>query len=334
MSLRYQVLGQPGRDNALLAWVDTGQAVYRVLFDCGEECLREVAVAEIKAINAVFFSHFHVDHIAGFDSFFRHHYAPAPDPMPLFGPAGAAAILQHRFQGFTWNLVADWPGEFHVTEVTATGLTTRRFLTGESFARAHEVASEPFRRVLWDRAEVQVEACLLDHGTPCLAYLLREKPRQNIDLTSLSRLGLVPGPWLKIVKDEKVPGDATVEAGGQTWRVGDLRQRLLVGRPGSSLAYLTDFCLEGRAEEELVDMIRGCDVMICENNYRTRDRELARKNFHLVSEQVGHLAAQVKPGKLILFHLSDRYPREEWQELLMEVREWFAETYFPDGWIS
>jgi ribonuclease Z len=71
MSISYQVLGEPGSDNAVMATVNTGQSQHRLLLDCGEGCLREVPRADIQSIEAVFFSHFHVDHVAGFDGFFR-----------------------------------------------------------------------------------------------------------------------------------------------------------------------------------------------------------------------------------------------------------------------
>src|SRR5690349_18809029 len=38
MSLPFQVLGGPTRDNALFVRVETGQAIHRLLFDCGEAC--------------------------------------------------------------------------------------------------------------------------------------------------------------------------------------------------------------------------------------------------------------------------------------------------------
>lgn len=71
MALTFRVLGEPGRDNAAFVSIDSGQRVDRLLFDCGDGCLDVLAVAEIQAIEHVFFSHFHMDHISGFDSFFR-----------------------------------------------------------------------------------------------------------------------------------------------------------------------------------------------------------------------------------------------------------------------
>jgi ribonuclease Z len=45
MTLSFQVLGDAGRDNALLVKVDSGQAVSRLLFDCGDGCLSRLPFA-------------------------------------------------------------------------------------------------------------------------------------------------------------------------------------------------------------------------------------------------------------------------------------------------
>ena len=71
MTIHYRILGEPGRDNALLVTVDSGQSQHRLLFDCGEECLSDVAVSHTQDVEGLFFSHFHIDHIAGFDRFLR-----------------------------------------------------------------------------------------------------------------------------------------------------------------------------------------------------------------------------------------------------------------------
>jgi ribonuclease Z len=55
MAINYQVLGEPGRDNALLVTVDSGQSQHRLLFDCGEGCLSKIPISQIQAIEAAFF---------------------------------------------------------------------------------------------------------------------------------------------------------------------------------------------------------------------------------------------------------------------------------------
>ena len=52
---------------ALYVEINSGQSIHRLIFDCGEACLRDLPVPHIQAIEGLFFSHFHIDHVAGFD---------------------------------------------------------------------------------------------------------------------------------------------------------------------------------------------------------------------------------------------------------------------------
>jgi len=232
----YQVLGQPGRDNALYVEVNTGQAIHRLLFDCGEGCLRDLSVAQIQQIDALLFSHFHIDHVAGFDSLLRSNYDRPDRPVRIFGPPGAAEVLQHRLRGATWNLVQGSPGEFLITEIHSQRMITFRFLTCEAFALAHLIDEVPSAGIVVDEPDYRIEARLMDHGVPCAAYCVREKPRSNVNTDALAQLGLVPGPWLKTANDPATAPDTEIQVGGASYRVGQLRQRLLVTTPGESIA--------------------------------------------------------------------------------------------------
>ena len=332
MSISYQILGQPGRDNALFVEINSGQSIHRLQFDCGEACLRDLPVSQIQTIDGLLFSHFHIDHVAGFDSFLRSNYDRGDRPVCVWGPAGATEIIHHRLQGVTWNLVEGEPGEFVVTDIHADRLVSSGFLACERFATAHARGEKPFSGVVLDHAEFSVTACLMDHGTPSAAYCVREKPRSNIDTTMLTGLGLAPGAWVKRVKDPAADPQEQLQIGGKPFRIGELREQLLVTTPGESIAYLTDFRLDALSEERLVAMLAGCTTIVCENNFRNAERESAERTWHIVSADVARLAARVKPQKLILFHLSDRYTLAEWQEQLEDVRAVFAETYFPETW--
>ena len=86
MTIKANVLGAPGRDNSVYVEVDSGQSITRLLFDCGYGCIDSLAVSDIQSIDAVFFSHFHMDHISGFDALFRHNYNRDDQPFLCIGP--------------------------------------------------------------------------------------------------------------------------------------------------------------------------------------------------------------------------------------------------------
>ena len=333
MSISYDVLGEPGRDNALLASVNTGQSQHRLLFDCGEACLNGVSRADIQTIEVLFFSHFHIDHIAGFDSFFRSNWYRSDGPVRIFGPEGTRRIIHHRMRGYTWNLVGGQTGEVHVTELKGEELHTSRYLACEGFEQERELDQQRFGGLAYRGNGFRVEARALHHGTTSLAYVVREDDRSNIDMEALNNAGWRSGPWLKQVKDSSIPAEQEVAIDGANHKLRDLRERLLVWQPGDSLAYLTDFCLESQqSEDALVEFLKGCKVLICENNFRDADAVLSRNSFHMTSSDVGRLAARVDPERLVLFHVSDRYTEEEWNEQLAEVREQFDRVEFPTRW--
>ncbi len=331
MTISWQLLGDPGRDNALLARVDSGQGVERLLFDCGEGCLSALSHAEILAINHLFFSHLHMDHLGGFDSLFRRTYNRLSPPNRIWGPPETTRILHHRFQGFLYNLHHRQTGTWRVTDIFPDCQKTARFELSEAFEILHEEETAAKGSLVLETERYTVEAFALDHNTPSLGYLLREKPRWNVDPARMQAMGLPPGAWVKALKDP-LSGQTELEIAGRRYDLTALREALLIETPGDSLAYLTDFRMDTQTRESLAERLKGCQTVVCESQYRHADRELAAKNYHLTATDAAQLALEAEVGALILFHLSDRYTRAERQELLREAQAIFPNTRFPDHW--
>jgi len=330
--IRYEVLGPPGGDNALLVTVDTGQAMHRLLFDCGEGCLSNTPAAHVQTLYGVFFSHFHVDHIAGFDAFLRLNFYREANFAQLYGPPGAADVLQHRLQGYTWNLVQGSPGEIHVHEIGGAAVTSYAMKTGEGFATRHALGERPFDSVVLDTADYTVQACPLPHGIASMSYRVNEKPSRNMNLKAVQQLGLRPGAWMQSVKNPGISDNQQVEIEGATHNVGSLREQLLTITPGDSIAYLTDFRLDDQSRPRLLEMIAGCRVLVCENQYCNADEELAARNFHMVSADAGRLAADAGAEQLVVFHVSPRYTPAGWAAQLAEVAAVFPAAAYPPHW--
>ncbi len=332
MSITFEILGNAGKDNAALVRIDTGQSLERLLFDCGERCLDGLALSEVQAIDHLLFSHLHMDHVAGFDSFFRATYDRTGRPNRIWGPPETIRIMQHRFRGFLWNLVAGHPASWEVGDIHPGQIERARFLTAEQFAQAHPLPPLPSASLI-DTPALRVDALQLDHHTPSMAYIVREKPRQRIDPVWLAELGLRPGPWLQLVKAPPSPEDPpTVLIEDAPHDLAALRAALLIEAPGEALAYLTDFLLDDAALARLTPALRGCTTVICESQYRHEDLELARRHYHITASQAADLARRAEVGELVLFHVSDRYQREGWRGLLAEARAIFPNTRFAHHW--
>jgi len=54
--------------------------------------------------------------------------------------------------------------------------------------------------------------------------------------------------------------------------------------------------------------------------------------MHMAADEVASVAAVAGVGRLVLFHVSDRYQPDGWRELLAEARAIFPNTSFPEGW--
>jgi ribonuclease Z len=331
MSITFDILGMPGRDNALLVRIDSGQSIERLLFDCGDGCLNSVPFSEIQAIDDLFFSHLHMDHVGGFDYFFRCVFNRDSKPNRIWGPPDTGRILHHRFQGFLWNLYAEMSGTWRVTDIFADATSATRFELSEAFATAHDEERAAEQRYLVDRLSYVVEAHTMDHRTPTIAYVVREKPRSNVNVNRLSEMGLRPGPWMKQVKDQSDKTES-ISINGVSYSLSALRESLIVETPGDSVAYLTDFLLDEDAITRLAVVLNGCKTIVCEGQYRHSDLELAQRNFHMTTALSGELARRAEVGNLVLFHLSDRYEQNEWIEMLLEAREQFPATAYPPHW--
>ncbi|HEY1186157.1 MAG TPA: MBL fold metallo-hydrolase [Gemmata sp.] len=334
MPLTFEVLGAPQCDNALFVKVDTGQSQTRLLFDCGDGCPHQLGPSEVREIDHLCFSHLHMDHISGFDLFFRTNFDRTTKENRIWVPHGSAEIIQNRFRGFMWNLVDEkQPGEWFVSEIAPDALRTTRYLAKEAFRTAHVHAERPRpARTITAGDGFVLEALLLDHGTPSVGYLVREHDRVNIDTAQLAARGFKPGAWLKRLRGAPARPGETVDVDGTTHELAPLQRALLVKTPGASIAYLTDFRLTPGTAGLLVEWLHGVSTVVCESQYRAADAALADRVMHSTVEEVASMASRAGIGRLILFHFSDRYDASGRAEMLRDARATFPGATVPDGW--
>jgi ribonuclease Z len=334
MSIEHKLLGLPGRDNALFARIHTRNSIHRLLFDSGDGCLSDLELAEVQLIDHLFFSHLHMDHVGGFDSFFRCTFNRDTKPNIIWGPPQTAEIIHHRFQGYIWNLTKLLVATWYINDVYPDHIETYRCEASESFAHLYHVGTIPFiDGFLLKEPLYTVKAIHMDHFIPSLAYVVQERMRYNVEIERMAAMGLHPGIWLKTLKDvygENQP--ETIDVEGTIFNLAELRASLLRATPGESIAYLTDFLLDDSAAERLVPFLQGCTTIVCECQYRDSDSELAQRNHHMHPAVVAELAKKSQVGQLILFHVSERYRPPEWIEMLDSARVIFPSTSFPDHW--
>ncbi len=275
-----------------------------------------------------------MDHVAGFDHYFRLNFDRTAKANVVWVPHGSAEVIHHRFRGFMWNLVDEkQTGEWLVHEIAPATVSTAKHLTKEGFRTAHALADRPRTgsRII-DGDGFGVDALLLDHGTPSVGYIVRESARVNVDTAKLSALGFKPGPWVKRLRGPVATVGETLAIMDTEHLLAALQAELLVTTPGDSIAYLTDFRMTPATSDRLAEVLHGVNTVVCESQYRGTDVELADKVMHSTADEVATMAAKAGIGKLILFHFSDRYDANARREILAEAQAIFPNTTMPDGW--
>ncbi|TDE86077.1 MBL fold metallo-hydrolase [Deinococcus sp. S9] len=329
--LKVQVLGRPAADNALWVTANSGQGQTRLLLDCGEDTLDGLPLAELQAIDHLLFSHLHMDHVAGFDRFFRANFDRTTRPNHIWGPPGTARILWHRFQGCWWNYAPALHATWHVHDVDGGEVRTFRFEAREAFERMHEEGASPLSGPLLITPEASVEALPLKHHGLSLGYVVREPERVAVDPAQLGALGLKPGPWLAQLK---AGARGRLDVHGTPFAAEDLAARLLRRQTGQSVAYLTDFLLDGAEQNRLAPRLAGVDTLYAEAQYAPEEAALAARHQHTTVTQVAALARAAGVRELYLLHLSRRYGQGRWPELLAAAQSLFPHTRFPAGWLD
>ena len=328
--LRARVLGKPGWDNAIFVTADSGQGLVRLLFDCGGATLDGVPFSKLMQVDHLFFSHLHMDHVAGFDAFFRVNFERTSRENHIWGPPGTARIMAHRFGGYWWNHAPDIHATWFVHEVHAGQLVSFRFEAHEAFEVVHDAGTRPHDDgVILETPQVSVQAVALQHQGVSLGFVLREPPRVNVNTARLSALGLRGGPWLTQLKNG-IKNELDVN--GKTYTAQEL-QPLLDVEEGDSAAYFTDFLLTDAERERLAPLLAGVRTLFMEAQYAPEDAELALKNHHTTVQQGATLAAQAGVQQLVFLHLSRRYDAADWARMLKAAQDIFPTARFPDGWV-
>ncbi|HLB08054.1 MAG TPA: ribonuclease Z [Gemmatimonadaceae bacterium] len=291
MSLAVRFLGTSAarptveRNVSSVAVIREGETL---LFDCGEGTQRQMMRYGISfALNDVFITHFHGDHIIGVIGLFRTLALQGrTEPMRMYGPRGAARVLKGAAQ-FGVDRVG-FPVE--ISEVAPGERIAREGYAIIPFATAHS-------------------------GELSLGYTIAEEDRKGrFDPDRARALGIPEGPlWGKIHKGESV----TLDDG----RV--IEPHVLVGprRSGRAVAISGDT----RPSEATVEAARGADLLIHEATFADEEAGRAAETGHSTAREAARVAVAAGVRRLALTHFSARYSRDP-GELLREAREVFEEV--------
>lgn len=300
------VNGQTG-DPALFVDIFAHNSEKRaLLFDCG--ALTNLSPSEILRITDVFVTHTHIDHFIGFDHLLRLHVGRGKR-IRVHGPQGITGCVRGKLSGYTWNLVKRQRLVFEVREWDGTRLRASEFWCRNRFRPGGQRYIEK-PECLFEDEMIQVRAKILDHKIPSLGFSVTEPYFYSIDPVQLEALGKRPGPWLNQLKrwarrGRDPSGSITVD--GERLQAAPLAEKLLIVRPGRTLAYVADALGSRDNREKIVELARGADILFCEGAFLHEDRERADETCHLTARTAGDLARSAGVARLVVFHFSPKY---------------------------
>ncbi|RLB42990.1 MAG: ribonuclease Z [Deltaproteobacteria bacterium] len=293
-----------------------------ILFDLGD--LHPLSSRDLLKITHVFVTHTHMDHFIGFDVLLRH-FLGRHKTLHVFGPEGFFSNIEGKFASYTWNLVGEYEDELliHAYEVRADVILEKTYICKQQFRAKPLVTKRANNGILWSEPSFHIRGTILDHRTPCLGLCLVENLYVNVIKEALDEIGLPVGPWLNRFKqavyekrDPSTEFRVTWEERGvvvkeKGFRLGDLIDKIAKISPGKKVGYITDVIGTRENREKIVSLVKDADILFIEAAFLDKDREIARRKFHLTAREAGLIAAEANVKYLKLFHFSPRYMGEE-----------------------
>lgn len=302
-----------------------------LLFDCGQ--IAHLAKRVVKPIDSVFITHAHMDHIMGIPTLVRHRHASSR-PLDIYGPPGIAARVCHLLNGYDWNLCEpDW-FTLRVHEIRQDRILHYSFIGAEGFAQRFDGEGARRGREIWSCRYAAVEAELLDHKIPVLAFKILERSHFAVDPRLMERQGLVPGGWIRDLKNRLWKGrpelpivvlrregkgvrEETVEDPGSFYA--GIEAKLTCG----SIGYLCDVGWTAENREKIEAFLNGVTLLCADCTFLAADVEKARASYHLCTEDLNELAGTLTPRFLLPIHFSKSY--------LLRTADLYDELRAPEG---
>lgn len=291
-----------------------------LLFDLGY--IGRLGASSVLKVSDVFITHTHIDHFFGFDMLLRNSLRREA-PLRIFGPEHIIRCVEGKLNGYTWNLIRDYPLRIEVFEVRGDTLHHASFHAGNSFRRVDNGAAA-FSGTLLEDPLFTIKATTLTHDIPVMAYSLEEELHININKAKLQERRLPVGPWLADFKRalrEGAPGDRVFDTGAGRHALDELRDIAMVTR-GQKVSYVTDVSPTEENIARAVSFVRGADLLFCEAYFMERDRDRACERHHLTAALAGRIARAAAVGSLEVMHISPKY-RDEVEPLYREAMDAF-----------
>lgn len=262
------------------------------LFDCGEATQHQILHTSVKPrrIEKIFITHLHGDHIYGLPGLLSSRsFQGGDEKITIYGPKGIRQFV-------TVNLAVT-----------------------ETYLKYPLEIIEISEGVIFEDEQFIVEAQPLDHGVMSFGYRITEKDHPGTLLADkLKEAGVKPGPIYKQIKD----GEDVELEDGMILKASDFVGEPIKGRVVTILG-------DTRVCDQAIQLAKDADLLIHEATFAHGEDELANEYYHSTTTQAAEVAKRANVKQLCITHISSRYDKKDWQQLLREVR-----TVFPNSEIA
>lgn len=148
--------------------------------------------------------------------------------------------------------------------------------------------------VIRDDGGLTIRAAALSHSIPTLGWRFEEPDRRRLRPELLDAAG-VHGPARR-----ELTLTGSVRIGGRRVEIEEVSE----ARPGQSMAHVMDTRICDGARE----LAEGVDLLLIEATFLAAERTLAERVGHLTAGQAAKLAQEAGARRVVLTHLSQRYP--------------------------
>jgi len=249
---------------------------HRVLVDCGEGTQRQLlrSGAGFRRLDRILLTHGHFDHVLGIPGLFSTlRLRQSADVMTIHASPGTLDVVIRMLAGL-WEV-----GRAPIP------LELAPLATGQ----------------VLDAGDFTIDCFPVRHrDTESLGFCFESQVRRHLRPDRLAALGVPDGP----VRKQLAEGRPVTLADGRTIEAEDV-----LGPPGARKKLV----IVGDAEttDGLVEHVREADALVIEATFLDRDAAIARDYGHLTAAEAARLAVAGDVKRLVLTHISGRYPEEE-----------------------
>lgn len=264
-----------------------------LVFDAGEGTQHRMVLSRISPlrVSAVFITHLHGDHFFGLPGLIQSMAMYGRKKgLRIYGPPGLAEFLEASINA------SGFSPPFPLRVVEGLRLKHRSaYYTVSSFPVCHT-------------------------GRPALGYLYEESEKPGkLDMDKVRRLGLEPGPHLKVLKEGR-----PIQVRGRVVEPGEV---LGPPRRGARVVYTGDT----RPCSSVVEAAREADLLVHDATFTSELREEAWEEGHSTAEDAARIAKASAARMLILTHISARY--RDPSPLLREAQQIFPFTLVAEDFL-